>query len=639
MDESLNLLKSLFPEVPGVKVKFLLAHHPLGADPSKIDRLVEILFEKGIDDVLRELNFATHTKPKPKTPSRPSSPAPSDSPPARPPPSDNPFSVSFVPSAKPEEPVDTPMKPPSSSSSSSSSFVPDLSSSSSSSSSSSHSLAVPSMLRSSLQLPYPEMEVLIKETREVVSALAPRTNLSSRRISEIIQRALRSIKDEVKGMRTMMEREEYPQELQDSAFLLQNQLFRAVGAGSTTFVSDEADIFAAQQIQDFLKDRRPTSLEDILCVMRNTDRSTTFQIAERIAGGLDIEQMKKQEMSLYSDLMEVKLECELCFDVLSVAEMYTLNCPLSHRFCFDCIRRMIELNLKEGGVPVCPIIRPKPCGHHLSEIEIHQLFNADDCKRPDLVAKYNENQLKIGLSSLSGLVGCPSPDCNNFVVVDSPSGNRVKIHCDQCHFEFCSKCKSRYHYGISCDQRVLVELRWEDWKINGAQQYDELITVEAREKRKRDFQKRIEDFKKDERWKETHLRLCPGCSRPIEKVSGCDSMVCGRNYHGGDAQDGCGLNFDWNNAKPYKAVIDLSVFEGINLETIDDDDIKGAKKSHADYLACDSCHSKITGLRFQCINCPSFYLCENCQNHGFYHEPKHAMAIFTIDADNVERFF
>ena len=494
-------------------------------------------------------------------------------------------------------------------------------------------------LRSSIQLPYPEMEKLIRETRDLVKAATPGVNFSSRRISEIVLRALRSIKDEVKAWRAMMEQEEYPIELQDSAFLLLNQLHRVAGSESTTIISSESDIFNAGLVQSLIKDQTPTKIEDILCVMRNTDRVSTHQIAEMITSGLDIEKMKQQERALFSDLMELKLECELCFDVLPVTDMYTLNCPTSHRFCFDCIRRMVELNLKEGGVPICPIVRPKPCGHHLSELEIIQLFTSDDCKRPDLIAKYNENQLKMGLSSLSGLVGCPSPDCSNFVVVDSVSGNRVKIHCDRCHFEFCSRCKARYHYGITCDQRVVVEMRWEDWKINGSRDYDEAVTAEAREKRRRDFEIRIEEFKKDERWKEKKLRLCPKCSRPIEKVDGCDSMVCGRNYHGGDAQDGCGQEFNWNDARPYKAVIDLSVFQKVNLDTIDDDDIRGAKRTHAEYLACDSCHSKITGLRFQCINCPSFYLCENCQKHGFYHDPKHAFAIFVLGADNVERFF
>ena len=31
-----------------------------------------------------------------------------------------------------------------------------------------------------------------------------------------------------------------------------------------------------------------------------------------------------------------------------------MDCPSSHRFCFECIERMVEMNIREGGSPVCP---------------------------------------------------------------------------------------------------------------------------------------------------------------------------------------------------------------------------------------------------------------------------------------------
>ena len=35
-----------------------------------------------------------------------------------------------------------------------------------------------------------------------------------------------------------------------------------------------------------------------------------------------------------------------------------------------------------------------------------------------------------------------------------------------------------------------------------------------------------------------NLRCCPKCGRPIEKLEGCDSMKCGKDYHGGNNQKG-----------------------------------------------------------------------------------------------------
>jgi hypothetical protein len=39
-------------------------------------------------------------------------------------------------------------------------------------------------------------------------------------------------------------------------------------------------------------------------------------------------------------------------------------------------------------------------------------------------------------------------------------------------------------------------------------------------------------------------------------MGGCASMVCGRDYHGGNDQSGCGQSFTWEQAKPYVATSD-----------------------------------------------------------------------------------
>lgn len=33
-------------------------------------------------------------------------------------------------------------------------------------------------------------------------------------------------------------------------------------------------------------------------------------------------------------------------------------------------------------------------------------------------------------------------------------------------------------------------------------------------------------------------------------------MVCGRNWHGGNTQDGCGGEFDWADARPYAGKVE-----------------------------------------------------------------------------------
>ena len=61
-----------------------------------------------------------------------------------------------------------------------------------------------------------------------------------------------------------------------------------------------------------------------------------------------------------------------------------------------------------------------------------------------------------------------------------------------------------------------------------------------------------------ELWKQKHCRRCPYCTRVVEKLDGCDLILCGGNYHGGNQQRGCGKQFVWgagqpNSALPYEA--------------------------------------------------------------------------------------
>jgi len=65
----------------------------------------------------------------------------------------------------------------------------------------------------------------------------------------------------------------------------------------------------------------------------------------------------------------------------------------------------------------------------------------------------------------------------------------------------------------------------------------------------------------DEKYKATNCRLCPHCNRVVQHMGGCASMVCGRDYHGGNDQSGCVQSFTWDQAKPYVATTDREAKE------------------------------------------------------------------------------
>ncbi|CAF4102858.1 unnamed protein product [Rotaria sordida] len=131
----------------------------------------------------------------------------------------------------------------------------------------------------------------------------------------------------------------------------------------------------------------------------------------------------------------------------------------------------------------------------------------------------------------------------------------------------------------------------------------------ANTQRNEELQRRYNELKADEAFKAQHCRLCPHCKRVTQHMGGCSSMVCGRNYHGGDQQSGCGNNFNWDQAEPYIPITNRA------LEQIKNDLPRPENKQRVVHtgIRCDGCHNDVEGILFSCIHCPSLIYCEKCE--------------------------
>ena len=97
----------------------------------------------------------------------------------------------------------------------------------------------------------------------------------------------------------------------------------------------------------------------------------------------------------------------------------------------------------------------------------------------------------------------------------------------------------------------------------------------------------------------------------MEKLEGCDSMVCGSDAHGGNRQPGCGKGFRWSQAKPYQPRVD---YQGAApTPPVDEPDrnegehvlLGRTNTGEAILMPCDHCKKPECGeIAFQCINCP-----------------------------------
>ena len=156
-----------------------------------------------------------------------------------------------------------------------------------------------------------------------------------------------------------------------------------------------------------------------------------------------------------------------------------------------------------------------------------------------------------------------------------PDGPREQCHCDGCEMDFCSSCLKLWHPHVDCTsgEWATAEQDWLRWQGGGREEwmqkagevdakykadYDEMLgkTDESRKA----AEVRMQRLVADEEWKAENCKVCPNCHRLVNKLDGCDTMVCGRNAHGDEAnsnqalnqQDGCGLKFSYNGAAAYR---------------------------------------------------------------------------------------
>eukprot|EP00931_Biecheleriopsis_adriatica_P021319 TRINITY_DN13973_c0_g2_i1.p1 TRINITY_DN13973_c0_g2~~TRINITY_DN13973_c0_g2_i1.p1 ORF type:complete len:982 (+),score=180.48 TRINITY_DN13973_c0_g2_i1:289-2946(+) len=287
--------------------------------------------------------------------------------------------------------------------------------------------------------------------------------------------------------------------------------------------------------------------------------------------------------------------CPICFDEIGV-NLFRLAC--GHTYCATCMQG----HCNAVAFPSCP---EPSCIYKLSEEEVGRASGRQRLE------DFRSMQLQEAISQLPGRVECPNPTCNNVVMCDP--GIRQQVIC-QCGWPgFCSNCRQPYHYGKDCSEVGVLREQWSQWVTEGRRQYNgcvqEAATALQQQNAVQETLRRQRELEEDERYKAENCRCCPKCNRVVQKLSGCDSMKCGENYHGGDRQDGCGASFDWTSAPRYVPRIVRKEVPKVDL-----DKMKVEGKDFCHFLvACDICGSQdMRGPRFRCVHCPDFNMCANC---------------------------
>ena len=307
--------------------------------------------------------------------------------------------------------------------------------------------------------------------------------------------------------------------------------------------------------------------------------------------------------------------------------------------------RYVVAELHAKRVPKCP--RAAECCNTLDEAAIKSALSAKvtgstggvvsslaQSEIDALVLDWHDLRTATLQDAHPLLRACREPDCHGRVSLTREAlrdGTPVVGECSECRRSYCCQCLAYPHAGRSCAEAQSLAEKWVGFLSSaGAETLDAPAAGSSNDKTTGDdgasgvkglgaVLLRLDQQKADRDYLRRTCKRCPQCRRIIEKVSGCDAMVCGRDYHSSasDQQGGCGASFNWGEVPTIDDDDSPQIAAAANLrldtKTPQADLTTVSATSAPVAITCDQCAKDIVGTRFSCVRCegnPS--LCFSC---------------------------
>ncbi len=179
------------------------------------------------------------------------------------------------------------------------------------------------------------------------------------------------------------------------------------------------------------------------------------------------------------------MECQICLVDIEFEDMAPLsNCR--HIYHRQCIHEHIKAAILSNNVEIsCP---SEDCTRKLSTNDVETYVEGE------ILEKFYQFSLNKYVESADNMTSwCPTPGCSAVFEFDEILDN---YRCLVCRKHYCLKCRTDYHYGMTCAE----------YRVSNTFSKDDKAFV---------------DFVKGAKFKQ-----CPKCKFWVERVSGCCSMAC-----------------------------------------------------------------------------------------------------------------
>ena len=285
------------------------------------------------------------------------------------------------------------------------------------------------------------------------------------------------------------------------------------------------------------------------------------------------------------------------------------DCLDAHRACIECSTSHVRASIQERNLPRCI-----GCQYRVSTVELKQIErqnealllagrggeskNSSDRESPIVVihdgkavriSDAKENiEMQVYMRNQDDVRACPAPNCPGYVACRTP-GQVERCICPVCGFCYCGVCLQMYHYGTAtCAEVRSLRRKYEHWKTEGRLPYLRLLAAQRTEMaaQLREYENKkaaherdakvAEQMRKAEIADEKYKEVLLPPPNATDSWSGwkVQLMVCGRDYHGGNQQDGCGHRFDKPPAGKYKSTGVRREVAALNVSAPDFQELK-----------------------------------------------------------------